>query len=313
MKFVFLLLLSLPVLAQVNCGPHLIRVVLPSGHTTCMSHLDFPRNTDPFNCYSHTGGIDQSGFNTFYGPSYRGGNSPWWAGPAHMTYPNVSYPGAWNYPFIDAGYYPGAGQVFAAKPNVYVDSIHADKDFEFAFTGDKLSFLATTPPLIENRVWKGKIADKDKFDVEGIYYDYLFYDVRLPKEKMQFERGQCTSREAAIDWMISDLKAMNYSLVAIQDFEEHWRVKIPDYPYYCIYPQYNNELDPALPVTLKVDQATFTRALYVLVPFKKEPSIENALPDVPFPRKDPAEFRPSTKITREVMFREWGVAFLGAE
>jgi hypothetical protein len=87
-------------------------------------------------------------------------------------------------------------------------------------------------------------------------------------------------------------------------------VKIPDYPFYCLYPQYNRELDPVLPVEIDVDQNTFIRSLYVLVPHKKEPDIEEPQ-EIPLPTNDPAEARPGAKITREVMFREWGVAFLG--
>jgi hypothetical protein len=127
---------------------------------------------------------------------------------------------------------------------------------------------------------------------------------------MQFEGGLCATREDAIQWMMKDLKEMKYSDISLQDFEEHWRVKIPDYPYYCIYPQYNTQLDPILPVEIDVDQNTFIRSLYVLVPQKKEPN-EDEPQEIPFPIKDPAEFRPSAKIKRENEFREWGVAFLG--
>ena len=127
---------------------------------------------------------------------------------------------------------------------------------------------------------------------------------------MQFTNGICATRENAIEFMLKDLREMKYSSLAIQDFEEHWRVKIPDYPFYCLYPQYNRELDPILPVEIDVDQNTFIRSLYVLVPHKKEPDIEDPQ-EIPLPMNDPAEARPSARITREVMFREWGVAFLG--
>ena len=103
---------------------------------------------------------------------------------------------------------------------------------------------------------------------------------------------------------------MKYSAIALQDFEEHWRVKIPEYPYYCVYPQYNSQLDPILPVEIDIEQNTFMRSLYVLVPHKVEPDMESE-PEIPFPSGDPGEFRPSSRIQRENMFREWGVAFLG--
>lgn len=315
-KILFILLLIFSSFAEARICPYgMVMVWTQSSGYYCSPRVNDTSLIDPYNCFSHSNfNSDPTGFNLFYGASNKGGGSIWWAAPAQMYYPNVEYPGAWSYPNIQSQYYPGQGQVFAAKPNVYVDSIHESKKFEFKFTSSgTLSFLSTTPPLIDNKSWKARIAEKDKFEVEGIFYDYLFYDLRLPKEKMQFERGFCSTREGAIEWMLTDLKGMSYSALAVQDFEEHWRVKIPDYPFYCLYPQYNNELDTALPVNIDLEQTSFTRVLFVLVPFQKEPDIEHPHPGVPFPQKDPAEMRPSTKIRRENMFREWGVAFLGTE
>lgn len=250
-------------------------------------------------------------FQNFPSPLYQPQVIPWWAYQGNMYYPNLHYPGPWQYPGIQSQYYPGQGQVYAAKPNVYVDSIHKEAKFNFKFvSSSRPHFLATTPVLEKDLSWKGKIIGKDKFELDGIFYDYLFYDLRLPKEKMQFTHGGCANREEAIEFMLQDLKAMNYSAIALQDFEEHWRVKIPDYPYYCVYPQYNRELDSAIPVEIEVSQSSFIRSLYILVPYKTAPDVAEP-GEIPLPVSRPEELRPDTKIQREVMFREWGVAFLG--
>ena len=110
--------------------------------------------------------------------------------------------------------------------------------------------------------------------------------------------------------MLKDLRAMNYPPISLSDFEEHWRVKIPDYPVICVYPQYNKELDSVLPVDLEIEQATFTRVLYVLVPHKESEEF-NSDSSISLPQSNPESIRPSLKITRENMFKEWGVAFLG--
>lgn len=240
---------------------------------------------------------------------------PWWAKQGNLLYPNLHYPGAWNDNSkslgIDASYYPGSGEVHALKPNIYIESIHDEKKFTLAFTSTEvLSFLATTPPLDEKNTWKGKIVNKDRFEVEDINYDYLFYDIRLPKEKMQFERGLCATRVETIKWMLKDLTEMKYPKIALQDFEEHWNVKIPDYPFFCIYPQYNEQLDAVLPIATNLEQTKFTRSLYVLVPHKKEPDVDE--PQViPFPILDSLDIRPVSIIKHENMFKEWGVAFIG--
>lgn len=307
--FLFLMMISVNVFAQ-NCPPGLIKIWTQSVGFTCVPAMNNQSQIIQ-GCFGPTMPLSQNPFAFFPTPLYQTQTQPWWATQGNLYYPNVNYPGPWAYPGIQQNYYPGHGQVFAAKPNVYVDSVHPSTKFSFKFTSqEKPHFLATTPVLSKSLNWQGKIVEKDKFEVDDVYYDYLFYDVRLPKEKMQFENGLCSTREDAIQWMLKDLKEMKYSALSLQDFEEHWRVKIPDYPYYCIYPQYNSQLDPILPVEIDVEYNTFIRSLYVLVPHKKEPDAEEPQ-EIPFPIKDPAEFRPGSKIKREVEFREWGVAFLG--
>lgn len=315
MKKIFLLMtlmLSVSSFASalLDCGPNLIRIWTQSAGYTCVPRMAVQSPVIE-GCF---GPVTPQTYNPNLlqiSPLFPTQVMPWWAYQGNLYYPNMYYPGPWNYPGIQAQYYPGQGQVFAAKPNVYVDSIHKEKKFSFRFVSpERPHFLATTPWLDKTLAWKGKLVEKDKFDVEDTYYDYLFYDVRLPKEKMQFENGLCSTREGAIQWMLKDLSEMKFSSLSLQDFEEHWRVKIPDYPFYCIYPQYNRQLDPLLPVEIDVEQNTFIRSLYVLVPHKKEPDAEEPQ-EIPFPISDPSEFRPGTKIKREVEFREWGVAFLG--
>ena len=96
----------------------------------------------------------------------------------------------------------------------------------------------------------------------------------------------------------------------MSDFEEHWRVKIPDYPFFCIYPQYNEQLDVAVPVALDLEQSSLTRVLYVLIPSEHSAELEEHS-QASFPTQNPELMRPTTKIKRENMFKEWGVAFLG--
>lgn len=301
--------------AIISCGPGQIRVWTQAMGYSCIRQFQ-PAPTDCIYCQMNQP-YNPSFNNWFVGfpPAiYQPNVMPWWAYQGNMYYPNLHYPGAWNpggfYPGINPNYYPGQGQVHALKPNIYVESIHNEKKFSFSFLAKDPSFLATTPALDDSFTWKGKIVNKDRFEIDEIQYDYLFYDIRLPKEKMQFEHGVCTSRDDAINWMLNDLKEMKYPAIALQDFEEHWRVKIPNYPYYCIYPQYNQQLNEALPVFIILDQVRFTRSLYVMVPHRKEPNADQAQ-EIPFPTLDPAQIRPSSLIKYENMFKEWGVAFLG--
>jgi hypothetical protein len=297
--------------AMLQCGPGQLRIAHPMGGVQCVQRFPQQRPADCIICQGTQPAMAfPNWFGHFPAAIYQPQPLPWWASQGNLYYPNLHYPGAWNYPGMQPRHYPGEGPVFAAKPNVYVESIHQERKFNFRFVSEQpLSFLATTPVLAADHSWSGKIVNQDKLEVEGINYDYLFYDIRLSKQHMQFEHGVCATREAAINWMLQDLKELLYPAVALQDFEEHWKVKIPDYPFYCIYPQYNQQLDATLPVTIQLEQSSFIRSLYILVPHKSEPDADE--PQwVALPFKEHESLRPAVKIKRENMFREWGVAFL---
>lgn len=305
MKFIFLgLFLSFSSWAKVCTPPQFLQWSSAEG-AVCATHMK-ATELDPHNCIPQI--FPQL---AAFERIVERGQEPWWVAKGNALFPNLAYPGVWKRDQIDASFYPGSGEVFAAKPNVYVQSIHQEKRMRFQFIGDSpKSFLATTPVLSEKLSWDGKIIENNKFEIEGIFYDYLFYDVRLAKSAMQFSSGVCSTREESIEWMLKDLTAMNYPAISLSDFEEHWRVKIPDYPYYCVYPQYNEQLEGQLPVQIELDQTTFIRALYVLVPYRDAPDA-GQIPLIPFPTQDSEAIRPSVKIIRENMFKEWGVAFLG--
>lgn len=311
MKIIFLLITMFASFSVFACTKGQVRVWSQEKGYACVERFHSEVN----DCVLCQGAktcetLDANWFANFPKALYQPKDQPWWATQGNLFFPNLNAPGAWKKDGIDDQYYPGQGQVHALKPNIYVESIHNEKKFSFGFTSkETLSFLSTTPALDEKNSWHGKIVNKDRFEVEDINYDYLFYDIRLPQEKMQFERGACATREEAIQWMLKDLKEMNYPAIALQDFEEHWKVKIPDYPYYCMYPQYNKELDEVLPVTISVEQVHFTRALFVLVPHREVPDVDQSYL-IPLPTLESEEVRPKTIIKYENMFKEWGVAFL---
>ena len=310
MKFLTLLLTLLFSVETFACSKGLVRVWSKTDGYACVKRYQSP-NKDCAICQGNTPDQDSAKWlDQFPKALFQNQDSPWWAVQGNLYFPNVNFPGVWARSGIDEKYYPGKGEVHALKPNIYVESIHHEKKFTFTFTSqEELSFLSTTP-VLEKNTWKGKIVEKDKFEVEGVRYDYLFYDIRLPKAKMQFESGVCATREDTVNWMLKDLRVMTYPAIALQDFEEHWRVKIPDIPFFCIYPQYTKLLDEALPVSISLDQTRFTRSLYVLIGHRKEPEADTP-GAVPLPILNPEEIRPVNLIKYENMFKEWGVAFLG--
>jgi hypothetical protein len=231
---------------------------------------------------------------------------PWWGMKGNMYYPNMNFPGAWQGHGMNHQHYPGNGPVMMAKPNIYVEA-KEEIEFELEFTDPKQEFLATTPYLEEGNKWKVKVKD-EKFNVDGVDYGYLFYDARGALKHFQFADGVCSSREAMIEMMEKDLKALGHSKRSLKDFSVHWRVKIPNYPYYCLYPQYNQEMDKAVPINVSVE-AEVSRVLYIVVPYQ---TLELKNTDVfpPLPVNDFTAKRPKVKQQTKLYLKEWGVAFL---
>lgn len=303
-----LLIMTAEASEESACKGNTIKTWTQNVGYSCVTRFN-PIVQDPYCDYSTSSGTLL--FQNFPGPLFQKDIMPWWGYQGDLYYPNLKFPGAWEKDKVAAKYYPGEGEIFAAKPNVYVNTVHENFKFNFKFISSrKIHFLATTPLLDKELKWSGKIVEKDKFELEEVYYDYLFYDLRLPRSSMQFTNGLCTTREGAIEWMMKDLVEMKYPAISLQDFEEHWRVKIPDYPFFCIYPQYNRELDAIIPIEIDKEQTSLIRSLYVLVPHRIAPGTEE-MQEIPFPTENPSQYRPGSKIQRETMFREWGVAFLG--
>ncbi len=252
-----------------------------------------------------------------YFPSglYQPNPAPWWAYQGQMSYPNMNYPGAWNSmgptPGMMPQHYPGSGQVFAAKPNIYVSGNQVNRAFHFDLKDGKGNFLATTPAFSTDYQWQGELTGTNQFQVDGILYDYLFYDVRLSLNHLQFTHGLCGERKDLIDYMLSDLKNLGHPQRSLDDFSEHWQVKIPAYPYYCVYPQYDTQLEANFPIEKGLmNSRPWRRSLYVMVPHREVITTQLKSP-VPLPYKDPASITPEAADSRSgPVFLEWGVAFL---
>jgi hypothetical protein len=300
--------------SMITCPPGQARLSHPQGGLYCAPlYQAFPQA--PMDCYVCQQAYYQRQMQTApwmmpqaqlpwgYNPY-----SPWWAQQGRMTYPNFSYPGMWQYPGVQAHHYPGGGGVFAAKPNVYVKNSGVKlASFRMTFDTSKgATFLATTPWLKEES-WEGLVTT-DAFRVENVRYDYLFYDARLPHTAMQFRAGWCVDRERLVEGMVQELRELRFSALALQDFKEHWNEKIPQEPVYCVYPQFNAQLDAALPVEI-TPQAPFLRVVFILVPHRQQERLPaSVFPELP--RHSHLPLRPVISEAGPLEYMEWGVAFM---
>ena len=236
---------------------------------------------------------------------------PWWVTQGQFYYPNFNYPGAWQNNGIHAQHYPGNNEAVALKPNIYVEHKgYFTQDFKISFDlKEKMEFLATTPKLT-NFSWEGEVKG-EKFTVNKVAYDYLFYDARFDHTKLQFEHGACVDKDGLVSLMLKNLKEMTFTQLALKDFEEHWNIKIPSYPFYCVYPQYNKELDVVSPLKFSPEEAHIVRVLFMVVPHEKSPkTLAGQFPQLP--NRSIAAIIPLPKEAKTT-FYEWGVGFLSSD
>jgi len=297
--------------ATVNCPMGYYRVQ-PNAFTPS-SCVPFGQNMNmgmPFcyHCQNNYWGSQQFNpfMNPYANPFMPNQNLPWWAMQGQMYYPNMHYPGSWHNQGINPNPYPGNGDMVALKPNIYMTS-KAPVKFELEFTDSKMQFLATTPYLSDGQKWNATVSG-ESVEVDQVKYGYLFYDARSKLDHLQFEAGVCTTRKELVQIMHADLKNLKHTKRSLEDFMQHWQIKIPDFPYYCLYPQYNDVLDRVFPYRVSTS-ASISRVLYVVVPYKSlELKQKNVFP--PLPRADFKAQHPTISPDAKLMIQEWGVAFL---
>lgn len=284
-----------------------------AGGVMCVDHLPNPATQNCPTCTSMPSRFPQYGpYNPYVmnsWPMMNYNQGPWWAAQGQFHYPNFNYPGSWQcrgpHCGINSQHYPGQGGAMMLKPNLYAQNFDEPTKFDIEFGKKELSNMLITTPALKNGTWSGNII-KDQFEVSNVEYEYLFYDYRFDHNKLQYDDGICSSREIIIKIMLDDLKYQNYPKESLKDFDEHWNQKMPKIDYYCLYPQYNKQLDETYPIA--TGGLKLVRSLYLVVPYEKAPRMRKGqFPSLPtkWTRAD----RPEVVKSGPVL-KEWGVSFL---
>lgn len=258
-------------------------------------------------------------------PSYIQPNwNPWWMGYS-IYYPNFFYPGAWSNYGLNHGFYPGSGNVAAAKPNLYISG-PTNKDLKIKINFKEIrpkiypTWLATSPEIIDN-TWKINLDKSNLLLSKKARYPFIYYDYRVDDDFFQSQRGFCTDRNEALEKMSQILKETGFKPNEVKDFEEHWRIKMPPQTV-CIFPQSNTELDKI--AVLETDPPTnkITRILFIATyksgiekkrvgKFIKEPLEPWVAPVQRQPSSTSRNLKPLKKahVSANFELREWGIGF----
>lgn len=224
---------------------------------------------------------------------------PWWARNGALNYQYFNYPGAWRNGGIDDRRYPGRGEVHLLKPNIYIKGKVGTK-FHLDFNLKGNSNLIASSPYFGGEGVDGEIGESG-IKIGGINYRYIFYDYRTGKETIQFEKGFCVHYEELLPELISLLKENFFHPDEIDDFNEHWKIKLPKEKFYCVYPQGTKQINKSVELNFGSQKAQIVRLIFIVLPHKVQPVGSQKRwksPSVLASKKD------------EIIVREWGVGFL---
>lgn len=169
-------------------------------------------------------------------------NYPWWGQYGALSYPNYYYPSAWSDNGVNTSHYPGHGGGFAGKPNIYVSAPDGVSLLVTVSTSEDSNLLLTVPAYEGG--WKAAIKG-NKFIIEDVFHDYLFYDIRFDEQLFSAETGFCGNRKMVIEEMMTSLQSLAFKPHEIKDFYDYWSIKLPRSENYCVFPQLNEENDKA--------------------------------------------------------------------
>jgi hypothetical protein len=229
-------------------------------------------NYFPNYSYSDCIACNQNNFQTYYPMNSNNNfsafngtyNYPWWGQYGALSYPNYYYPSAWSNNGVNTNYYSGHGGGFAGKPNVYI-SAPDGVNLLVTVLASKESNLLLTVPAYEGG-WKAVVIG-DKFIIEDISHDYLFYDIRFDEQSFSAETGFCGNRKTVIEEMMTSLQSLAFKPQEIKDFYDYWSIKLPRSEKYCVFPQFNEENDKAYKLQVSSSdnaQISITRVTFMV-------------------------------------------------
>ena len=92
-------------------------------------------------------------------------------------------------------------------------------------------------------------------------YDFLFYETSQA-DHFQYDRGWVVACEELEDFFRNNMTVTGFNQKEIDDFLEYWIPRLTEYPYYALYPQYNDILDDMIVLEFSVEPSNIIRLVY---------------------------------------------------
>lgn len=156
--------------------------------------------------------------------------------------------------------FQGSG-VGVYKPNIY---LYPTEETDITVRFEDPSLLTVTDPVYSGE-WQVHAAPDGTLTQYGKEYGYLFYESVTFPDYYQTESGfviPADGREAAFEEILSQ-----YGLndTEIQDFCDFWCEKLDEGCDYAMYPQLNDTVDSAMPVTITPKPDSTLRVWFAFV------------------------------------------------
>jgi hypothetical protein len=151
-------------------------------------------------------------------------------------------------------YFPASMVVW--KPNIYLypeETIELDVEILFPHGGQ----ITTAIPDYSDG-WHVSVEPSGVIDGQ---YEYLFYESSQP-DYGQYDTGWVVAREGLEDFFSNNMAQTGFNQKEIDDFVDYWIPILTYYPYYAIYPQYNDELDQMIQLEFSTQPQSLIRLIY---------------------------------------------------
>ena len=148
---------------------------------------------------------------------------------------------------------------FVEKPNIY---IYPEEDITFDVTIDFPHGGEVTTSIPEY----GSGWNDLNVDPTGMINDeftFLFYESQNP-DPGQYSNGWVIAQNNLELFFIKNMAATGFNEQEIIDFTDYWLPILKDYPYYAIYPQYNEQLDRIIQLNFSQKPDNILRLIYTL-------------------------------------------------
>jgi len=142
------------------------------------------------------------------------------------------------------------------KPNIYIypeETMELDVNIVFPHGGH-----VTTSVPDYGTGWHITVEPSGVINGE---FPCLFYEASVP-DYGQYEAGWVVAQDQLEDFFRNNMALTGFNQKEIDDFIEYWIPRLTEYPYYAIYPQYNDELEEMIKLKFSTQPASLIRLIY---------------------------------------------------